>query len=57
MDQVYKNALSSDMQLEKTHPVQITVPNPEHLNDIFDNISYAKGSVICRMLNAYIGDE
>ena len=32
------------------------MPDPENLMKIFDNISYAKGSVVCRMLANYIGD-
>ena len=50
-------AIKKDMSLKKTHPVQITVPDPESLMTIFDTISYAKGSCICGMLHAYIGDE
>ena len=30
---------------------------PEELNDIFDSISYGKGSCVIRMLNNYIGEE
>ena len=32
------------------------VSHPDEINEIFDTISYAKGSVICRMLSHYIGD-
>ena len=32
------------------------MPDPESLIKIFDTISYAKGSVICRMLADFIGD-
>ena len=30
------------------------VPDPNSLMQIFDNISYAKGSCICRMLHNYL---
>jgi aminopeptidase N len=56
LKQVYDLAIQSDKSLEHTHPVQVHVPEPERLSSIFDTISYAKGSVICRMINAYIGD-
>ncbi|TNV80514.1 hypothetical protein FGO68_gene1302 [Halteria grandinella] len=37
--------------------VQVAVPEPDQLQSIFDTISYAKGSAICRMLYTYIGDD
>ena len=37
--------------------MQVEVPDPNQLMNIFDTISYAKGSVICRMLHNYLGDE
>jgi len=57
LQQVYQNAVEADWVLAKTHPVQITVPDPDSLSDVFDNISYAKGSVICRMIHAFVGDD
>ena len=42
--------------MKSTHPVSVNVPDPDSLMKIFDNISYAKGSVICRMISNYIGD-
>lgn len=33
------------------------VPSADKLEDIFDTISYAKGSVICRMLANFTGDK
>ena len=55
--QVYMVAMEKDWVFDKTHPVQIVVPDPESLMDIFDTISYAKGSVICRMLHNYLGKD
>ena len=33
------------------------MPDPNDLMEIFDTISYAKGSCICRMLHNYVGQE
>ena len=33
------------------------VPDPDDLMKVFDTISYAKGSIICRMLSNYVGEE
>lgn len=55
--QVHHLAIHSDRDLGNTHPVQVAVPEPDQLQSIFDTISYAKGSAICRMLYAYIGDD
>ena len=57
LDQVYRVAIGHDTKIEKTHPVQLKVPDPDNLMDVFDTISYAKGSVICRMLSDYVGEE
>ena len=49
LKQVYKVAMDADSDAETTHPVRLAVPSADLLDDIFDTISYAKGSVICRM--------
>ena len=49
--------MSKDSIIEKTHPVLMKVPDPDNLMKVFDTISYAKGSVICRMLSNYVGEE
>jgi aminopeptidase 2 len=56
MNQVLDTALNADKILISTHPVQVVVPDPDQLIDLFDMISYSKGSAICRMLKAFIGD-
>ena len=33
------------------------MPDPDRLMDIFDMISYEKGSLVVRMLHNYVGDE
>ena len=40
-----------------THPVKLEVPSADNLNDIFDTISYAKGSVCCRMLAGFAKEK
>ena len=54
--QVFKEAMEVDWKFKTTHPVQVEVPDPNQLMDIFDKISYEKGSLICRMLHNYLGD-
>ena len=41
--------------LESSHPIEVTVGHPSEINEIFDSISYCKGSAIIRMLNSYMG--
>ena len=42
--------------LANSHPIEVEVGNPDEINQIFDSISYCKGSGIIRMLNDYIGN-
>ncbi|KAJ8327409.1 Aminopeptidase 2 mitochondrial, variant 2 [Batrachochytrium dendrobatidis] len=37
-----------------THPIAIPVKNPEEIQEIFDDISYGKGSAVLRMLEGYL---
>jgi puromycin-sensitive aminopeptidase len=43
--------------LANTHPIQVEVPDPQGLDEIFDAISYFKGQSILRMLEGYLGPE
>jgi len=43
--------------LANTHPIEVDVPDPAMLDEIFDAISYAKGASIIRMLHDYLGAE
>ena len=50
------NAMRLD-ELAHTHPVEVAVPDPAGLDEIFDSISYFKGQALLRMLAEYLGDE
>ena len=49
-------ALDGD-SLTATHPVRARVEKPEQISQIFDEISYGKGSSILAMLEGYLGEE
>ena len=38
-------------------PGQVDVTHPDDVHEIFDNISYAKGSAVIRMLQAWLGEK
>ncbi len=42
--------------LGTSHPIEITVRHPDEISEIFDQVSYAKGSVVIRMLANYLGE-
>ena len=54
--QRYMGALHED-SLKNTHPVEVPVRNPYEIREVFDAISYSKGSVINRMLEHYLGEK
>ena len=43
--------------LQSTHPVHVPVERPEEIGQIFDEISYGKGSSILAMLEGFLGPE
>ncbi|XP_068228252.1 aminopeptidase N-like [Palaemon carinicauda] len=43
--------------LESSHPISIPVNNPEEIGQIFDDISYDKGSSIIRMMNSFLTEK
>ena len=53
---IYESALTSDERIS-THPINVEVPSARNIEEIFDNISYAKGSSVIRMLYYYLGED
>lgn len=51
-----QSALSLD-GLRSSHPVEVPVHRAEDINQIFDSISYSKGSAVLRMISKYVGEE
>ncbi len=43
--------------LSTSHPIEIEVHHPDEISEIFDQVSYAKGSTVIRMLAEYLGPE
>jgi aminopeptidase N len=43
--------------LASSHAIEINVNDPYEINEIFDSISYCKGSCVIRMLRNYIGQD
>ncbi len=41
--------------LQTSHPIEIEVHHPNEISEIFDQVSYAKGSVVIRMLAEFLG--
>lgn len=52
----YLSALHADA-LKNTHPIEIEVEDPCEIREIFDTITYSKGSVVNRMLEHYLTEE
>ena len=51
-----QDALSLD-SLRSSHPIEVPVKRADEINQIFDSISYAKGSAVLRMISKYIGED
>ncbi|KDR73433.1 hypothetical protein GALMADRAFT_72186 [Galerina marginata CBS 339.88] len=49
-------ALSLDAKLS-SHPIEVDCPNANHINQIFDSLSYSKAASVLRMLSFYVGEE
>ncbi|CAF0829122.1 unnamed protein product [Didymodactylos carnosus] len=43
--------------LKSSHPIEVPIGHPAEIDEIFDAISYLKGSSVIRMLHDYIGDD
>ncbi|XP_022715192.1 aminopeptidase M1-like isoform X2 [Durio zibethinus] len=42
---------------EQSHPIEVEIQHAHSVDEIFDAISYKKGSAVIRMLQGYLGDE
>lgn len=51
-----QSALSLD-SLRSSHPIEVPVKRADEINQIFDAISYSKGSCVIRMISKYLGEE
>ncbi|PLB39847.1 M1 family metallopeptidase [Aspergillus candidus] len=51
-----QSALSLD-SLRSSHPIEVPVKRADEINQIFDAISYSKGSSVLRMISKYLGEE
>ncbi|KAG0651145.1 Aminopeptidase 2 [Hyphodiscus hymeniophilus] len=51
-----QSALSLD-SLRSSHPVEVPVKRADEVNQIFDAISYSKGSCVLRMISKYVGED
>ncbi|CAF0921394.1 unnamed protein product [Adineta ricciae] len=43
--------------LQNSHPIEVPIQKPTEIDEIFDDITYGKGSSVIRLLHAFIGDE
>lgn len=51
-----QSALGLD-SLRSSHPIEVPVKRSDEVNEIFDAISYSKGSCVIRMITKYIGED
>lgn len=56
IEQEYVAALELD-SLESSHPIEVSVKRTNEIQNIFDAISYSKGSCLVRFLVSYLGEE
>ncbi|XP_008186165.1 aminopeptidase N isoform X2 [Acyrthosiphon pisum] len=43
--------------LQSSHPVSVAVGHPDEIAQIFDTISYTKGSYLLHMMNTFLGED
>ncbi|KAK9478829.1 peptidase family M1-domain-containing protein [Lipomyces japonicus] len=43
--------------LRSSHPIEVPVKRADEINQIFDAISYSKGSCVLRMISKFIGED
>ncbi|SPQ18710.1 e6161c0a-8b7d-450a-8963-9931011f78fc [Thermothielavioides terrestris] len=51
-----QRALALD-SLRSSHPIEVPVKRADEINQIFDAISYSKGSCVLRMISTYLGED
>ena len=51
-----QSALALD-SLRSSHPIEVPVKRADEVNQIFDAISYSKGSCVLRMISKYCGEK
>jgi aminopeptidase 2 len=51
-----QSALSLD-SLRSSHPIEVPVKRADEVSQIFDAISYSKGSCVLRMISTYLGED
>lgn len=51
-----QSALGLD-SLRSSHPIEVPVKRADEINQIFDAISYSKGSCVLRMISTYLGED
>ncbi|KAI9818054.1 MAG: Aminopeptidase 2 mitochondrial [Pycnora praestabilis] len=51
-----QGALSLD-SLRSSHPIEVPVKRADEINQIFDAISYSKGSCVLRMISKHLGED
>jgi aminopeptidase 2 len=51
-----QSALGLD-SLRSSHPIEVPVKRADEVNQIFDAISYSKGSCVLRMISSFIGED
>lgn len=51
-----QHALSLD-SLRSSHPIEVPVKRADEINQIFDAISYSKGSSLLKMISRWLGEE
>ncbi|PHH81294.1 hypothetical protein CDD82_1093 [Ophiocordyceps australis] len=51
-----QSALALD-SLRSSHPIEVPVKRADEINQIFDAISYAKGSCVLRMISIHLGED